>query len=47
MNERNSYIEFLVDVPMEYVCSYGKIFVGLVDQSKHKKENLLSKRWDS
>ena len=43
----NPYIEFLVDVPMEYVRSYGRIFVGLVDQEKHKKENLLSKRWDS
>lgn len=32
---------------MEYVGSYGKVFIGLVDQSKHRKENLLSKRWDS
>ena len=31
MNAKNNYIEFLVDVPMEYVGSYGKIFVGLVD----------------
>ena len=47
MSAQNSYVEFLVSVPMEYVRSYGKIFVGLVDQNKHKKENLLSKRWDS
>ena len=47
MTAQNSYVEFLVSVPMEYVRSYGKIFVGLVDQNKHKKENLLSKRWDS
>ena len=32
---------------MEYVRSYGKIFVGLVEQSKQQKEDLISKRWDS
>jgi hypothetical protein len=31
MTAENSYVEFLVSVPMEYVRSYGKIFVGLVD----------------
>ena len=31
INASNPYIEFLVDVPMEYVRSYGRIFVGLVD----------------
>jgi hypothetical protein len=31
ISAENPYIEFLVDVPMEYVRSYGRIFVGLVD----------------
>ena len=47
MNGHNQYIEFLVDVPLEYVRSYGRVFVGLVDLQKHTKENLVSKRWDS
>ena len=36
LDETNPYIEFLIDVPVEYVRSYGRVFVGLVDQSKHK-----------
>ena len=31
LNSLNNYIEFMVEVPIEYVRSYGKIFVGLVD----------------
>ena len=47
LDEHNPYVEFLIDVPVEYVRSYGRIFVGLVDLGKHKRDNLLSKRWDS
>lgn len=47
LDEQNPYVEFLIDVPVEYVRSYGRIFVGLVDLGKHKRDNLLSKRWDS
>ena len=31
LDESNPYIEFLIDVPVEYVRSYGRVFVGLVD----------------
>ena len=47
LDESNPYVEFLIDVPIEYVRSYGRVFVGLVDQRKHNRDNLLSKRWDS